>query len=815
MSMRDDENEQPQRQVISEQDIKLLFVTPREIALHHTFKFLKKRNWNYIVVPTMKEAFDIMAQEKPTHVFMSFGLPVNHKKMEQLLKNTFGVIPIIYSEIFESTTYSQMRKTGCENIILSPVSGPTVQMKVRNTSQILEQNMVGAAPRNIKKKNTQTHEEAVEEGPQLKCTINDLPGGGFWQPVADRDPPTWKLNTFLECKFGEALGNFYFQGKEPPMFTEQGVWSTTDESGLLFFNAKIHRGVKKKKNWWENNNVPAEEKPEEKDETYKYLVEPAPEYESDMKSQKKSHIIHVKGRKNEKRNDYDSRKEARNRSKIIIKEAAKPTRASLILNIKRQKFASYSPVDDTGRTHPFFDSESNMNFETRGETDPEAEDIIESSQARTFDDGSEIAKGTRESNELMISKGSKRKRGREINSERGSVSDSAFFKGEEDEASGSVQGHSYRRKKKRFSHFDGPDRKKAEGAEGAAPDDKKNEPIISGDRTKDEEQSVEQGSVYDRRRQFKQTKEDEPVHRQSPEEQTEEHDSASGEFKKNKDRGSREEGESKEKEHGAQFENALDENETELAAEKERTERKAIEQAEAVERSSRIQGRKTGSVIAESTRKTLEELSTKAPALNRIKNTERVGIIPIKTLGNKGVLIVALGNNKQITKELMEQIRIKLIHHLTMRGQDPAESLDLTTHIDQVDFVDWCNDEMEFIALDRFGFDEVGVTFLPGDDIIPEVLDSVQNHMVAVELKCIKPDVPINFDIYIWMNENKRYVRYVKAGSKIDPAQLDRLVRFKTEFFHIKKEEVDLFRGYCAANYINIKIRDTKFRKAS
>jgi hypothetical protein len=73
--------------------------------------------------------------------------------------------------------------------------------------------------------------------------------------------------------------------------------------------------------------------------------------------------------------------------------------------------------------------------------------------------------------------------------------------------------------------------------------------------------------------------------------------------------------------------------------------------------------------------------------------------------------------------------------------------------------------------------------------------------------------MPVSFDIFIYLSTNAKYVRYVKAGQVLDGRRLANLVSFGTECFHIRRDDLDKFKAYCAANYINFRIRDSKIRK--
>ncbi|HEX4924272.1 MAG TPA: hypothetical protein VFV50_09300 [Bdellovibrionales bacterium] len=836
---------------ILERDIRILFVTQKESALASTLRFLGKRGWKYSVVETMKEAFDLMStQNKPTHVLLSFTLPINHRRMEYLLKNTFNVVPILYSEVFESTTYSMMRKTGFEHAILSPVSGPTVQMKVRNISNVREQTYTTGSNRSRSRRGGAV-DDGIPEGQQTDCTPQNLPSSGYWQQVPNRTPPFWKFSSFEPMILNEQEGIFYFEGAEPPQLNAEQKWETKDPSGRLFFIGRQNRQKReKRRNWWER--IDGEDAPVDRtkrERGYKFVIAPVTEDEqaAAQAAEALPNYIHVKGKGAEQQEAAKSSPAwGQDTSRIIIRESFRPRNSSMIINPKGTGAAAFEPVDANGKVHPFFEREDPAEEEFNPESAAAlAAELEQPDHVRPEDVEAELFKGTKnrhgmilnkgeapeaedagsaeaqdEDSELSIVKGGRRKRG--LTFAKGSIEDAEDYVREAKERE---------RKKRRSPETSAPDdepeavhnlsnyRRKKKGPKWDQLDEQERDPLLTEREPQEDDPELTQEKPID---------ELEPDISGEPDDQDSEQatDGADDRSAPNaasgfsggpadaaKARGlSVTDAERAGKHSGA---GSLQRDTEATGSDDEGPEGGVRASEDEMSGPTRAFG-KIRSILAESSMRTLEELAkNNTGKLNEIRNTSRVGVISVKTETSKGVLLVALGDNKEIGSVLLADVKSRLIHHLKMRGQDLGSEDDLEITIEQVDFIDWGKVETEFLALDQFGDDQLGIAFLPGEDIIPEASRSAENHMLAVDMECIVPDIPITFDIYVYLPVNKKYIRYVKKGQRIDPKQVERLLGYNNEHFHIAREDLKNFKAYCAANYINVRIKESRIKKAS
>ncbi|MEQ1878026.1 MAG: hypothetical protein ABL958_15390, partial [Bdellovibrionia bacterium] len=656
--------------------------------------------------------------------------------------------------------------------------------------------------------------------------VNDLPSGGHWSKMNDRDPPAWRLSTYLEMKFDDRDGNFFYEGKQPPTLSSDGHWQMKEESGRLYFISKSQRGKKReKRNWWDNVGGDSERGGHRKDRTYKYkyVIEntEAPSDEAPVEgAEKEANFIHIKGSTAEafQRRD-DGAAATPDNSRIIIRESKRNKKSGLIIESREPGASNFEPYDAHGKVHPFFE----IAREDEPDTSSHAGDDVEIREHEGSRGGRlgplSVVKGGRGGDEPNIERGKQeeaddilRELAKESGVERPDITAGSAEHGDVQLHKGAKEGDQPNITQS-GAKGDGPNISQG-GAEGEEPHfsqserEKENLARLASTQKRRRGPKWEQLDEADKKRALeraaRELSEDEPDISARPDADLDAIGLAQGEDEPDISEA-----------RGVPVPGEDDAGTAKAAADSDPAAAALAEAEKEKEERRKRFGRKLHSILAESSIRALEEMSSDAPEVNEIKNTRRLGVIPVQTINSKGVLLVAMGDNKEVGEVMLKEIKNHLVHHLKLRGQDMSSSDDLEILIDQVDFVDWGKVEMEFMALDQLGSDQVGVAFLSGDDIIPEVSQSAEEHMLAVDLECILPDAPITFDIYIYMPENKKYIRYVKKGQHIDPSQLDRLRSFETEYFHIKKLDIKNFKAYCAANYINVLIRGSRISKAS
>ena len=70
----------------------------------------------------------------------------------------------------------------------------------------------------------------------------------------------------------------------------------------------------------------------------------------------------------------------------------------------------------------------------------------------------------------------------------------------------------------------------------------------------------------------------------------------------------------------------------------------------------------------------------------------------------------------------------------------------------------------------------------------------------------------MEFDVYVYLPENNKYVIYTPKGGTFYTRQKDRLLEKGVQRMHLKKESIGDVKRYRAQNYLNDKISQYKNR---
>jgi hypothetical protein len=227
------------------------------------------------------------------------------------------------------------------------------------------------------------------------------------------------------------------------------------------------------------------------------------------------------------------------------------------------------------------------------------------------------------------------------------------------------------------------------------------------------------------------------------------------------------------------------------------------------------------SIIVKGTTKALYESVeiSSSPSQEQIEGlTTKVSCISVKSERFNGYLLAALGMNRQLNKDFIELVRSRLIEFMRSRGEILSSKDSLNLELEEVEFEDWAIEQAEFLRKSVHDGNEVAIAFFPGSLEETKLECSAQEDMLMLDIDQIKGDVEVEFDLYLFMPKNKKYVLYTPRGAKFYAAQKDRLKTNKVENLHLRKEDVDDVDKYRMQIYLNEKIeeyKDQKKKKAS
>lgn len=215
------------------------------------------------------------------------------------------------------------------------------------------------------------------------------------------------------------------------------------------------------------------------------------------------------------------------------------------------------------------------------------------------------------------------------------------------------------------------------------------------------------------------------------------------------------------------------------------------------------------SLISLAAKKALEQTvrNVHPRRIEEIKVSSKMSCIFVDSTRFSGYLVAALGKDKEPESVFLEKLRERILHFLKRNGEKIKETDHPTSLIlKKVDFKNWAGKNAEFLRSSVHDEEEVSIAFFPRRNIRAQFEDSTNEKMAKIKLEEIKPDTPVDFNLYIYLKENNRYVRYTQKGSKLLSTQKERLLKQGLKHMHLFKEDIPELNKFRAQNFLNEKI---------
>lgn len=186
-----------------------------------------------------------------------------------------------------------------------------------------------------------------------------------------------------------------------------------------------------------------------------------------------------------------------------------------------------------------------------------------------------------------------------------------------------------------------------------------------------------------------------------------------------------------------------------------------------------------------------------------VEETSNSGCIIVESERFSGYLVTAMGHNEPISDEFLAGVKKKLFKYLKDNGEHLTESEALDIKLKPVAFEPWALEYADFLRTSVHKGDEVAIAFFPRRPVHVTLENSVHKDMATIHLKDLKGDREVNFDLYLYLATNKKYVLYTPQGGVFYQKQLDRLKKQGVTHMHIPKTATDAVAKYNAQNYLN------------
>ncbi len=227
-------------------------------------------------------------------------------------------------------------------------------------------------------------------------------------------------------------------------------------------------------------------------------------------------------------------------------------------------------------------------------------------------------------------------------------------------------------------------------------------------------------------------------------------------------------------------------------------------------------GETKNTLISEATAEALKQsanIDENSKEIIAVQNTANVACIVIESPRFAGYLIAAFGQNQGVDEKFLEVVKNRLFQFLKDRGEDVVQENGMNIKIKEVEFEGWAIEYADFLRKSVHEGQEMAMAFFPREDIKASVSESASEQMAAVSVKDLKADVPLEFDLYVYLPNNNKYILYTPKGRTFMSKQKQKLVEKGVDKMHIRRESEQDLKKYRAQNYLNEKIEAFKTKK--
>lgn len=214
-------------------------------------------------------------------------------------------------------------------------------------------------------------------------------------------------------------------------------------------------------------------------------------------------------------------------------------------------------------------------------------------------------------------------------------------------------------------------------------------------------------------------------------------------------------------------------------------------------------------LIAQGTQKSLlESVVVKEGPTQSVEIATNVFCIVIESERFSGYLVAAMGKDRKIDPEFITTVKKRLFKFLRDNGEEVGEEDAMGLKIKQVDFEPWALDYADFLRKSVHEGHEVAMAFFPRKPAKTVLEDSEHHEMAKIDIKELKGDAEVNFDLYVYLPANNKYVLYTPKGGIFYSKQMDRLQKQGITHMHVQKDAVRDVSKYRAESYLNTLVED-------
>ncbi|QDK37090.1 hypothetical protein [Bdellovibrio sp. NC01] len=215
------------------------------------------------------------------------------------------------------------------------------------------------------------------------------------------------------------------------------------------------------------------------------------------------------------------------------------------------------------------------------------------------------------------------------------------------------------------------------------------------------------------------------------------------------------------------------------------------------------------SLMSQGARDALEKscINFTEPVVELEKATNMACIL-VESSRFSGYLIAAMAKDKKMDTLFIDKVRSRLFKFLRDNGEQLPDSETMPIKVKEVPFEDWALEHADFLRKSAHNGEEIAMAFFPRRDLKVKLLDCSDEEMAAIHIDELSSDIPVEFNVYIYLPRNNKYLLYTPCGGTFMHNQKERLVNSGVSHLHILRLELAGLDKYRAQNFLNDKINE-------
>ena len=195
-----------------------------------------------------------------------------------------------------------------------------------------------------------------------------------------------------------------------------------------------------------------------------------------------------------------------------------------------------------------------------------------------------------------------------------------------------------------------------------------------------------------------------------------------------------------------------------------------------------------------------------------IKNTERLGFIPINSGKYQGYITVAITEESSLRSTLLTELGRNISENLGEMGEEIFTDEAVIIDIFDPELIKWAKESGQIILVSKHKSSELIISYISKEKALPIIIEA-STDMEAIDVIDIEPEKSLEYETYLHMPQNNKYIKYGKTGGALTEKQIKRLKKNADGRVHIKKKDNYSYKKSYIESEVHKDLK--KFKKAN